>query len=82
MFSLIYQFSYLACEGLCCYCFVIVFFFSQCFSLSLKPFATFVVELERVELLAAEHEEVDQVLSLTNTERATDVLLARESLIC
>lgn len=61
---------------------LLLFFFSQCFSLSLKPFATFVVELERVELLAAEHEEVDQVLSLTNTERATDVLLARESLIC
>ncbi|KAI5327075.1 hypothetical protein L3X38_026471 [Prunus dulcis] len=40
------------------------------------------VELERVELLAAEQEEVDQVLALTNTDKATDVLLARESLIC
>ncbi|CAL2270883.1 unnamed protein product [Prunus armeniaca] len=39
------------------------------------------VELEQVELSATKQNEINQVLSLPTTERAANILLARESLI-
>lgn len=43
--------------------------------------AIFAVELERADMSAAEQEQVNQVLALPGTERATDILLASEGLI-
>lgn len=42
---------------------------------------TIAVELEQADLSTVEQEQVDQVLTLPNTERAADILLASESLI-